>query len=121
MSFFAYLYQLKISFRKFFYSNKAFIPTHEESKCAEEVNANFNHNLKLKCKKSALEIQYIQSFTHWPITEAKKTKRNAIVYLDSSRNKRATMMQENQLEIKKSEATDKANLANKLGLIKKLR
>ena len=72
MNFFAYIYQLKISISNFFYSNKDFTPTHVEAKRTQEINTDVNNNLKFKCKKSILEVQHIKSFTHWPITEAKK-------------------------------------------------
>ncbi len=121
MSFFTYLYQLKASFTKFLSSNKAVATTQEQTKYAQEVNANFNSNLKLKCKKAAQEIQYIKSFTHWPIAEAKnKTEKNAIVYLDISRNKLATITQKNPHKNKEIEAIDKTSLANKIVIIKKL-
>ncbi|WP_157829045.1 hypothetical protein [Colwellia sp. 75C3] len=120
MTFFAYIYQVKIIFKQYFHPNEAVIPTDEEIKCAEEVSANFNYNLKLKCKKAAQEIQYINSFTYWPITEAKsKTKKNEIIYLDISRKKRATIILKNHDKNKVIETVDKGILDHKVVVIKR--
>ena len=125
MSFFTYFYQLRASFKKFLSSNKAVAPKQEKMKYAEEVNADFKYNLKLKCKRAAQEIKYIKNFTQWPIIEAKakqkkETEKNSIVYLDVTRNKRASFGHKNHAESKTVEVIDKASLANKVVVIKKL-
>ncbi|PKI16063.1 hypothetical protein [Colwellia sp. 12G3] len=122
MTFFAYIYQVKIIFKNYFNTNKAFMPTDEETRCAEEVSANFNYNLKLKCKKAAQEIQYINSFTYWPITEAKsKTEKNEIIYMDIRRTKQTTITQKNYDDNEISEAINKMALTNKVIVIKRPR
>lgn len=98
------------------------MPTDEETRCAEEVSANFNYNLKLKCKKAAQEIQYINSFTYWPITEAKsKTEKNEIIYMDIRRTKQTTITQKNYDDNEISEAINKMALTNKVIVIKRPR
>ena len=123
MSFFTYFYQLKVSFSNFLYSNKAVVPKQENIKYDQEVNDNSKSNLKIKCKRAAQEIQYIENFTQWPIIESKvkqETEKNSLIYLDVARNKRATFKQENYTESKIVKAIDKASLANKIVVIKKL-
>jgi hypothetical protein len=109
MRFFAYIYQLKVSFRKFFYFNRVFLSTDEDSRCAKEVDA----SIKLKCKKSAIEIQYINSFNYWPITEAKtRTELNEIAYLDISRKIRTSTTRKNHNDNKIIDAINKNTLTN---------
>ena len=111
------------------YSNKAVAPKQENMKCDQEVNDNLKYDLKLKCKRAAQEIQSIENFTQWPIIESKvkqeieketETEQNSLVYLDVVRNKRATFKQESYTESKIVKAIDKASLANKIVVIKKL-
>jgi hypothetical protein len=121
MSFFAYIYQLKICFIKFFYTNKNFILKQDNTKYAQEVNANLKTNITLKCKKAAQEIQYIKNFTHWPITEAKnKIDKNAIVYLDINRYKRAKNTPKNHEDNTIVGSIDKESLKNKMVVIKRI-
>ncbi|KGJ87777.1 hypothetical protein [Colwellia psychrerythraea] len=90
MSFFAYLYQVKASFRRFFYSSTSVTPEQETTQYAQEVNDEIKHNLKIKCRRAAQEIQYLRCFSHWPIARAKiKIEKNSLVYLDISRSKRS--------------------------------
>ncbi len=120
MSFFAYIYQLKISLKRFFYSNKNFSPEQEQSQCAKEVNENCINNLELKCKKAALEIKYLQNFTYWPISEAKhKIKQNAIVYLDINHNKQKITKLLNNNKNKEALVNDKKSLSHEIRLAKK--
>jgi len=117
MRFFAYIYQLKISFRKFFYFNGVFLFTDEDSRCAKEVNA----SIKLKYKKSAIEIQYINSFNYCPITEAKtRTELNEIPYLDITRKKRTSIIRKNHNDNKVIDAINQSTLTNIRSTNKKL-
>lgn len=117
MSFFTYVYQLKVNLKKYLYVNKSIYPKLEKSKHVEEVNAIFRDDLALKCKKAVKEVQYIKSFTHWPITETEKTsEKSAIIYLDLSRKKRTTVTQEHDSSV--IETSDKASVANKVTVIK---
>ncbi len=120
MSFFTYFYLLKASFRKFLYSNKMVAPKQEKTNYAQEDNANLKSNLKLKCKRAALEIRSIENFTQWPITEVKVKQITSLVYLDVTRNKRKQSSQNNHTENKVVRVIDKASLTNNVVVIKKL-
>jgi len=118
MSFFTYVYQLKVNLKKYFYVNKSIYPKLDKSEYVEEVNAIFSDDLALKCKKAVKEVQYIKSFTHWPITETEKaSEKSAIVYLDLSRKKRTTVTSEKH-DGSVIKAIDKTNVANKVTVIK---
>ncbi len=119
MSFFSYLYQLKISFTKFFDANASVAPGLEKTKYAEEAIADTRYNLRIKCKRAAQEIQYLRGFSHWPIAKAKKEIDGAsLVYLDVSRTKRANVDYKNIDKDKVFSILDKSTLPNKI--IKKI-
>jgi hypothetical protein len=120
MSFFAYLSQLKASFNKFLLSNNTKSPKKEDTKYAQESNAKIKSDLKLKCKRAALEIRSIENFTQWPITEIKIKPRNSLVYFDVTRSKQKQYLQNNHIENKVDKVIDKASLTNNVVVIKKL-
>ena len=120
MSFLAYLSQLNASFKKFLYANRTKSPNRKKTKCDQELTANVQADLKLKCKRAALEIRSIENFTQWPITENKIKKISSLVYLDVSRNKQKQYIQNNQIEHNVDKVIIKAPLANNVVVIKKL-
>lgn len=120
MSFFAYLYQLRVNIKKYFHSNKTIPTKQEKSQCAQEVKDYLKNDLSLKCKKAAQEIQYIKNFSHWPMTEAKKKlEKNAIVYLDVNRKKRTTVIPNNHEGIKVISSMNTTSVIDKVVVIKK--
>jgi len=120
MSLLGYLYSLRASFRKFFNSKDAAAINDEKTKYEVEVCTQNKDSLNHKCKKAAQEIQYISSFTHWPIAKAKtKTQKDSLVYLDVNRNKRASLEQRNKRARKVVQDTNKLPLANKISTVKK--
>ena len=112
MSYFSYFYQLKASFNKFWYSNIAKAPKQEKTKLKSDV--------KLKCKRAALEVRNIENFTQWPITEAKAKQCTSLVYLDVTRKKRKQESQNNHIENKAVKVIDKSSLTSNVVVIKKL-
>jgi hypothetical protein len=120
MSFFSYFYQLKASFNKFWYSNKAKAPRQDQTKYVQELDANLKSDLKLKCKRAALEVRNIENFTQWPITEAKIKQSTSLVYLDVTRNKRKQDSHNNHVKNKMVKVIDKTILTNNVVVIKKL-
>ena len=69
-----------------------------------------------------MEIEYINSFTYWPITEVKsKIAKNEIIYLDIKRKKPAPITLKNHHEYKVIETIDKAIQASKVVVIKRPR
>lgn len=120
MSILGYLYLLRASFRKFFNSKKAAAINDENTKYALEACTQNKNNLNHKCEKAAQEIQYISSFTHWPIAKAKvKTQKDSLVYLDVNRSKRASLEQRNKRGRKVAQDTNKLPLANHISTVKK--
>lgn len=96
MSFIAYLYQVKASIKKFFFSNAPVPPESGNSKYAQEANTEQQYNIKLKCKIAAREVKYLGKFKHWPIARAKQEiEKTSLVYLDVSRTKRTTLIHNN--------------------------
>ncbi len=120
MSFWAYLYQLKVSFIKFLNIKHAVTTHQKRTKYALEASAETEYCLSQKCKKAALEVKYVSSFTHWPIAKPKeKTERNSLVYLDVNRGKRAPLEQINKRGSHTNLVTKKSNLPNKITTVKK--
>jgi len=120
MNFLAYFYQLRASLRKFFNSNKAIATSQTKTKYSLGVNEENKHDLRQKCKKAALEVHYIRSFTHWPIAKAKvKTQHNSLVYLDVNRGKRASLEQRNKRVIHTADLEKKPTFTNKVTSVKK--
>jgi hypothetical protein len=120
MSFFSYFYQLKASFSKFWYSNKAKTSKQGKTKYAQELNTNLKSDVKLKCKRAALEVRNIENFTQWPITKIKVKQNTSLVYLDVTRKKRKQESQNNHIENKVVKVIDKTSLTNNVVVIKKL-
>ncbi len=87
MSFWAYLYLLRASCRKFFNSKEALATNKNNSEFLNEMNGECKHALQEKCQKAAIEIQHISHFSHWPVAKAKgDTQTNSLVYLVPERN-----------------------------------
>jgi len=121
MSFWAYLYQLRVSFIKFLNIKHAVTTHQKRTKYALEASAETEYCLNQKCKKAALEVQYVSSFTHWPIAKPKlKTHKNSLVYLDVNRSKRAPLEQRNKRASHTNAETKKSNLPNKITSVKKI-
>jgi hypothetical protein len=121
MSFLAYLYLLRESFKKFFNSKKSVETKQVKTKYACEVNNENKEIIRQKCIKAALEIQYISSFTHWPIAKPKRrTKKNSLVYLDVNRSKRAPLEQRNKRSTHSIGVTKRSTLVNKIISVKKI-
>lgn len=121
MSFFIYLYQLRASFRKFLNSKRAVAINQEKTTYALEVNADSKYNLRQQCKKAAMEIKYISSFTYWPTAKAKvKTQKNSLVYLDISRSKLDSLEQRNKRGSHTVEVIKNPTFANKITTVKKI-
>ncbi len=121
MSFLAYLHLLRASFRKFFNSKKAIATNQEKTKYSFEVSVESEKILRKKCIKAALEVQYISSFTHWPIAKPKvKTEQNSLVYLDVNRSKRASLEQRNKRGSHSFGVNKKSTLTNKIVTVKKI-
>ena len=120
MSFFSYFYQLKASFNKFWYSNIAKAPKQKKTKNTQEANTKLKSDVKLKCKRAALEVRNIENFTQWPITEAKAKQCTSLVYLDVTRKKRKQESQNNHIENKAVKVIDKSSLTSNVVVIKKL-
>jgi len=121
MSFWAYLYLLRASFRKFFNSREAIATVQDKTKFEAEVNVESKEILRKKCVHAALEIQYISNFTHWPIAKAKsKTQKNSLVYLDVNRSKRAPLEQRNKRGKNNSYVNKKSPLTNRISTVKKI-
>lgn len=121
MRFLAYLYLLRASFRKFFNSKKTIATNQDKSKYAFEVDVESQVTLRQKCIKAALEVQYVSSFTHWPIAKPKiKTIKNSLVYLDVNRSKRAPLEQRNKRGSLSIGVTKKSTLGNKITTVKKI-
>ncbi|TMM46298.1 hypothetical protein [Colwellia ponticola] len=77
--------QLKTSLQKYAAINNKKLIT------SESINSDTSdsNGIKLKCEKAVQEVQYIKSFTPWPITEVKKPVANIdIIYLNNSRLRR---------------------------------
>jgi hypothetical protein len=120
MSFFAFMYQLKINVRRFFYSNKPIEPENHLTKYAQEANADNKYHLKLKCKMAAQEVKYIKHFSHWPIAKAiKSTEESSLIYLNISRNERNAPNQIGKYNEIKLSSGEKVHIANKVVDIKK--
>jgi ribosomal protein L44E len=120
MSFFAFMYQLKINVRKFFYSNKSIEPEYHKTKYAQEANADNKYHLKLKCKMAAQEVKYIKHFSHWPIAKAiKHAEESSLIYLNISRNKRSISNQQKPYNKSNIKSVEKVNIDNKVVEIKK--
>jgi len=120
MSFFAFMYQLKINVRKFFYSNKSIEPEYQQTKYAQEANADTKYHIKLKCKMAAQEVKYIKHFSHWPIAKAIKiAEDSSLIYLNLRRKKRVISDKQKQYNESNIKSTEKGNLANKVVEIKK--
>lgn len=121
MSFLAYLYQLKVSFIKFL-NIKHPVTTHQKrTKYALEASADTEYCLSQKCKKAALEVKYVSSFTHWPIAKPKvKAHKNSLVYLDVNRSKRAPLEQRNKRASYTNAEAKKSNSPNKIITVKKI-
>jgi len=121
MSFWAYLYKLKVSFIKFLNIKHAVTTHKKRTKYALEASAEKEYCLSQKCKKAALEVQYVSGFTHWPIAKPKvKTKKNSLVYLDVNRSKRAPLEQRNKRSSHFIEVTKQSTLSNKSTTVKKI-
>ncbi|KGJ89998.1 hypothetical protein [Colwellia psychrerythraea] len=121
MSFFDYLSQLNKSFIKFLSSKKTKSPIElDKTIYTQTVNENSKANLKLKCKRAALEISSIENFTQWPITEVKAKPTNSLIYLDVSRKKREQFIQKSDTKIKADTAINRVRLTNNVIVIKKL-
>ncbi len=120
MSFLAFMYQLKINVRKFFYSNKSIKPEYDKTKYGQEANTDNKCNLKLKCKMAAQEVKYIKHFSHWPIAKAiNNAEDNSLIYLNTSRNKRSIHDRQKNYNESHINPVDKVSLANKVVEIKK--
>jgi hypothetical protein len=120
MSFFAFMYQLKINVRKFFYSKKAIKPEYEKTKYAQEANADNKYHIKLKCRMAAQEVKYIKHFSHWPIAKAMKdADDSSLIYLNISRNKRGTSDKQKRYNETDINPVENVDLANKVVDIKK--
>jgi len=121
MSFLAYLYLLRASFRKFFNSKEAIVSDQEKTLFTSEVNIECKESLRKKCMKAAIEVQYVGSFTHWPIAKPKiKTKNNSLVYLDVNRSKRATLEQRNKRTNHGIAVSKNTTLTNNVTTVKKI-
>ncbi len=121
MSFWAYLYLLRASCRKFFNSKKALATKQNDSKYINEMNVECRYLLQQKCQKAAIEIQNIGNFSHWPVAKAKENApQNSLVYLDIKRNKRASVEQLNKRTKKTSIVAKQVTVAIKSGTVKKL-
>ena len=95
MSLLAYLYQFKASLYRFFQLKRTVLAKQKKTKYAREVSVDAKINLKLRCKKAEQEIQYLGSFSHWPIAKVKKSiENNSLIYLDTSRSKRTAFKHE---------------------------
>ncbi|TYK64904.1 hypothetical protein [Colwellia echini] len=83
----SYLYQLKISFINLLYSKTSLAAhylkvdhlkvehlktDHVKAEPEQELQIELPHNLKLKCEIAAQKREFINNFSHWPITKAKK-------------------------------------------------
>lgn len=109
-----------MSIQKFLYSNKTETLNPDKSKYSIEVGEDNKHNLQIKCKKAALEIQYIRNFSHWPIARAKvRAQTNSLVYLDVRRSKRTPLKQKVHHNNKTIKLIDRSVYSNKRTVIKK--
>ncbi|MCP4988781.1 MAG: hypothetical protein GY928_22840 [Colwellia sp.] len=121
MSFWAYLYLLRASCRKFFNSKEALATNKNNSEFLNEMNGECKHALQEKCQKAAIEIQHISHFSHWPVAKAKgDTQKNSLVYLGVKRNKRDPVEQRNKRVNNSINITKKITFELKSGTAKKL-
>ena len=87
MSLLAYLYQFKASLYNFFQLKRTVLAKQPKTKYAQEMSVDAKKNLKFRCKKAEQEVQYLGSFSHWPIAKVKKSiEKNSLIYLDVSRS-----------------------------------
>jgi len=120
MSFFAFMYQLKINVRKFFYSNHFIEPEDNKTRYVQEANADSKYHLKLKCKMAAQEVKYIKHFSHWPVAKAiLNEEESSLIYLDICRNKRVIFDKQKRYYESKNKLVEKVELANKVVEMKK--
>jgi hypothetical protein len=97
MSFWAYLYQLRASFRKFFNTKKNIAKKNERTQEELEIKEEINYYLLQQCKKTTKAAQYISSLTHWPIAKPKtKQQQHSLIYLDVKRSTLASLEQRNK-------------------------
>jgi hypothetical protein len=68
MNFSTYLYQVGISFQKFFNIQSPKPPQYNRHYFSPEKEA----KLREKCQKAAQEITYLKSFNHWPLATSKQ-------------------------------------------------
>ena len=95
MSLLAYLYQFKANLYRFFQLKRTVLAKQKKTKYAREVSVDAKKNLKIICKKAEQEVQYLGSFSHWPIAKAKESiEKNSLIYLDVCRSRRTPFKHE---------------------------
>ncbi|WP_019027818.1 hypothetical protein [Colwellia piezophila] len=123
MSLFAYIYHLKTKLYRFLQLNNNTLNKPDQTKYALEASAEDKYKLKIKCNKAAEELQYLKSFSHWPMAKAKvKFEQSSLIYLDANRIKRSSLEHslDQKIRQKISEAKNDATTLDKAALNKKV-
>lgn len=94
--------QLQTNFKKNFNKNPAIKnkdfnqSDRMNNNTSDDISSKVSGDIKLKCEKAIQEVQYIKSFTPWPITEVKKPVANPdIIYLNNSRLRKKVHLSNN--------------------------